>query len=224
MKTIFKRIRPALLMVALALALAGQAWAQSTIWTASSTMSAPRVGASNYIDWWVVRAGPTKLISVFGYNGGPLQYLQFFDNPNGPVLNITAWDNVNNNFTNANHALTTGQRVQLTNTVAGITAGIYYARPYTTNAFYLYDTYAHAIATGSETGLKTVSGGSSTATMLLVPLHSMAMAASDNYSIMITGTGMGFGKGLTIANSTTPATYTTPGLSNFTATVTYTAP
>lgn len=176
--------------------------------TLGSTQSASRADTtSNYVDWWQINTGPSQLISLFGYNSGAQQYLQIFDSSAGPTVAVTAWVAATDIFTAAAHGLTTGERVQLTGTVAGISAGIYYAQWISADTFYLYDTLAHAQA-GGATGRSDVTGATSTATLNRLPIHTFAIAATDNYSFIVPVVGMTCGKGIVVANSTTAATYT----------------
>lgn len=216
-------------LAALALAFAMPLRAQSTL-TLGSTAQAPRTSpTSNYVDWWLVNPGPCKLISIFGYNSGSQGWVQIFDagTANGAALPVSYNSGAaNNEWLCANHGLTTGQRVQVTNTLAGVSAGIYYARPLTSTLFYLYDTLAHSQAAGAvisgATGQQVVTGTGS-GYQALVPVHSFAVAANDNFSLIVPVSGMVFGHGLTVAGSTTAATYT-PGGTNLVITCTLTAP
>lgn len=186
--------------------------------------------ASNYVDWWQVRTGPGLLISVFGYNSGAQQWLQLFDSPAGPTVAVTSWDATTDKFTATNHGLSNGEKIQLTGTVAGIGAGFYYvgldtnALSVVTNtaAFYIYNTAANAYA-GGATGRQDLTGATSTATLNRVPIHSFAIAATDNFSCVVAGTGMSCEKGIVTANSTTAATYTA-GSKNLTIFVTFKQP
>lgn len=198
--------------------LAGSAFGQ--IQTKGSTASAPRADStSNYVDWWLVNAQGTIVYSIFGYNSGSQQFLQIYDTTVGPTVAVTAWDATSDCFTNTAHGLSTGQRIQLTGTVAGISAGIYYVGYVEPNAFSIYDTLAHA-QTGGATGKQDVTGGTSTATLNRLPIACQAIAGTDNYSWVIPMTGGTLGKGLVIANSTTAATYTA-GSKNITILVTF---
>lgn len=191
--------------------------------TFGSTQAASRADpTSNYIDWWQVRTGPGLIMSVFGYNSGPQQWLQIYDSPQGPTVAVTAWDQTAKTFTATNHGLSNGERVQLTNTVASITAGFYYVGYTNSFQFYLYDTAAHAYA-GGATGLQNVSGATSTATFQRLPIHTFAIAASDNFSCIVPVTGITCEKGIVLADSTTAATYT-GGNKNFTAMITFRQP
>lgn len=202
----------------LVVGLAGSAFGQ--IITKGSTSTAARADtASNYVDWWLVNAQPTIVYSVFGYNSGAQQWLQIYDSASGPTVAVTAWDSTLDTFTCATHGLSTGQRIQLTGTVAGIAAGIYYVGQVDASTFYIYNTLANAQALGS-TGKQDLTGGTSTATLNRLPTHTFAIAASDNFSCIIPATGATLGKGLVIANSTTAATYTA-GSKNLTLLVTY---
>lgn len=193
-----------------------QAGLQSSF-VSSSTQNAPRADTtSNYVDWWQVRNGPGIFISCFGYNSGAAQFVQLFDTRTGPQIAVTAWDATLDTFTVTNHGLLAGTRIQLTNAIAGIAAGIYYASGATnatanaTNQFYLYDTAAHAIAKGA-TGLQDVTGGTGTGTMQLLPIHSFAVASADNFSCIIPITGAPYTRGLAVALSSSGPTYTAVG-------------
>jgi hypothetical protein len=210
------------------LCLLGPATSQAQIVRGSTATAARADTTSNYVDWWAVYAGPATLISCFGYNSGAQQWLQFYDSANGPTVAVTSWDASSDKFTATNHGLSIGQRIQLTGTVATIAAGIYYVGLDTNSlagavtnsvAFYVYDTLANAKAGGS-TGRQNIVGATSTATLNLLPLHTFAIAATDNYSCIVPDTGMSFGKGIVIANSTTGPTYTA-GSKNVTIMVTY---
>lgn len=189
-------------------------WA-ADVTTVFTTMDSPRANASGYIDWAQVsnRQG-SRLINVFGYNSGPQQWLQFYNSTNGIVLAIGDSSDANNTFdvSNGGGAVYLGEPLQLTNTIAGITAGIYYARPTTnsTTVFQLYDTRAHALNYASTTGIKNVTADAQTGNIQMLPRHTMAIAGADNYSWIIPGTGMGFGQGIVIAASTTGPTFTPP--------------
>lgn len=223
-----------LLLIALLWPGLAQAQVVGTTATFGSTQAAARADTtSNYVDWWQVRTGPGLLISVFGYNSGAQQWLQFFDSAHGPTVAVTAWDSTLDVLRCTNHGLVLGDRIQLTGTVAGIAAGIYYVHPLSNdssfplgadrdNDFFLYDTLAHARA-GGATGLEDVTGATSTATLNRLPVHTFAIAATDNYSCVVISTGMSFDRGIVVANSTTAATYTA-GSKNLTIFVTFKQP
>jgi hypothetical protein len=185
--------------------------------TSSSTQTAPRADAtSNLVDWWQVRNGPGVFISCFGLNTGSAQFIQLFDSKSGPTLAITGWDSTKDTFTATNHQLGIGTRLQLTNSLAGTPAGIYYVGG-TNNAagvtvrdpdsFALYDTLAHAQAAGA-TGRQDLGGVSGTGTMYFLPLHVFRAGATDNFSCIIPVTGFGYNRGLVVAISTTSGTWT----------------
>lgn len=211
MKTLF-------LCLSLLAGFVGPAFGQSQM--LGSTTTAPRADTtSNYVDWWLVRGSGTIVYSVFGYNSGAQQWLQLFDSATGPTVAVTAWSAAADTFTCASHGLSTGNRIQLTGTVATIAAGIYYVLTVDGDTFSIYDTLAHA-QTGGATGKQDIVGGTSTATLNRLPTHVFAIGAADNYSCVVPTTGAGFSKGLVIANSTTAATYTA-GSKNITIFVTY---
>lgn len=191
--------------------------------TLGSTQVASRADTtSNYVDWWQARTGPGVLISLFGYNSGAQQFLQIYDSSAGPTVSVTAWVAATDIFTAAGHGLKNTEKVQLTGTVAGISAGFYYVGLIDADTFYLYDTIAHAVTAGA-TGRQDVTGATSTATLSRVPIHTFAIAATDNFSCVVPNTGMSCEKGVVVANSSTAATYTA-GSKNLTLFVTVRVP
>lgn len=183
-------------------------YGQSTL-TFGSTTSAPRADAtSNLVDWWSVKAAPVSLMSCFGYNNGSQQFLQFFDAPDSPLITVSGFSATQDCFTNATTSasamLNTGDRVQLTNTVAGSAAGIYYAISTNGSRFLIATTLANARA-GTAIDL---TGATAAATLFRLPVHVMAIGAADNFSVIVPDSGMGFGRGIIAAVSTTAATYT----------------
>lgn len=177
-------------------------------YTFGSTLSAPRADATtNYVDWWAVRAGTQTLLSLFGYNSGAQQYIQVFDAEAGPTVAITDTDATTDIFTAANHGLSTGQRVEVDG-ITGITDGtLAYVNKVDANNFKLYDTLANSLVGGATGRLNPTSAGD-TGTISLLPLHTFAIGATDNYSCIVPVSGVGFGKGVVVAVSTTAPRYT----------------
>lgn len=203
-----------LLSIALLLAIM-PARAADLTYTASSAYDAARTDTTTgLVDYWQVYPQAQTVISVFGYNNGASQFLQMFDSTNAvPTVAVTAWNATADTFTAANSGLRTGQPIQVTTTTAGLSAAIYYVgmSNLSVSVFYLYDTKAHAISgapTGGATGLQNLTGGSSTATLNLVPFHTLAIAAADNYWAIVPSTGISLGSGCLLAVSTTAVTYT----------------
>lgn len=192
------------------LLLIGSCYAQPATQTYSSVQSAPRADStSNYADWWQVVKGPGTVISVFGYNSGGQQFVQLFDagGTNGPYVNFSGFSASADTFTNTTAAeLRLGQRLQVTNVVGGVSAGIYYAIPMTSTTYKLATTLANAQA---GTGID-LSGSTGSGIMFHLPLDSFAVGAADNFSCIIQNSGLVVGKGLVVAVSTTAATFT-PG-------------
>lgn len=189
-----------------------------------SSQANPRTSTvTGYMDYWSVAQRNCRVISIYGYNSGPQQWVQLFDTgQSNAVLSITAWSGTPT-YTNGAHNLSMAQPIQFTNTVNGITAGIYYARPIDLNSFQVFDTAAHANGSGT-TGRQGSGGASGTGTALLLPTHSFAVASADNYSCIVQNTGFSFGKGLLISTSSTGPTYTPTGTTNITACVTVGSP
>lgn len=219
------------LLIALLLPAFAQAEVVGSTATFGSTQVASRADTtSNYVDWWQVRTGPGLLISVFGYNSGAQQWLQLFDSSAGPTVAVTSWDSTGDKFTATNHGLSNGEKIQLTGTVAGIAAGFYFVGLDTnsvsgltnTVAFYIYNTAANAYA-GQTTGRQDLTGVTGTATLNRIPIHTFAIAATDNFSCVVQFTGMSCEKGIVLADSTTAATYTA-GSKNLTMLVTFKQP
>lgn len=183
----------------------------------SSTNEAPRADTTtNYVDWWQVRVGALTLISLFGYNSGAQQWIQLFDAAVSPTIAITDTDDSTDIFTAASHGLNTGQRVQVSG-ISGITdATICYVRKVSVSTFSLYDTLAHAMDSSSTTGRLNPDTPSDTGTITLVPIHTFAIGATDNYSCIISVTGVEFSKGLIAAVSSTGPLYTAGAAKNVT--------
>lgn len=224
MKTFLPRVAAHCLASLCLLLFVGQAGAQGVLQSTiskGSTLDAPRADtSSNYVDWWQVRTNPTVLVSVFGYNSGSQQWIQIFDSSSGPSLSVTCTAS-SDVFVLAGHGLTTGQRVQIGTGFGGVSAAIYYVNSVDTSTFYLYDTLAHA-QTGGATGRQDVTSNAA-GTVLLIPVHTFAIAATDNYSCIVPLSGISVGKGLVIANSTTGPLYTA-GSKNVTMLVNYRNP
>jgi hypothetical protein len=185
--------------------------AQPMTQTYSSLQQAPRAdSSSNLVDWWLVKARPTTMVSCFGYNNGSQQFLQFFDtaSTNGPLIYVSGMNSTAEFFTNSvtggSGEVMMGERIQLTNNF-GAAAGIYYA--VTTNIAGVFR-LATSLANAQAGTVVNLTNNSSSGVLLRVPEHSMAMGAADNFSVIVPNTGMGFGKGIVAAVSTTAATYT----------------
>lgn len=183
--------------------------------TFSSIQQAPRASTTTQlVDWWTVYTHPCTLVNCFGYNNGGQQYLQFFDtgSSNGPTIQVSGFSATQEWFTNSlsntlspGGEVKLGDRIQLTNDFAA-PAGIYFA--VTTNiagVFRLATTLANALA---GTCQDLTNGVSNAGFLVRVPTYSMAIGAADNFSIIVPSTGMGFGKGVCTAVSSTAATYT----------------
>ena len=182
--------------------------------TFGSISSAPRSDiTTGLVDMWMVRPGPCKLVSLFGYNNGPKQFVQIFDcpNTNGPILDVSCAGAGTVEFfmtTTRPSGLVTGTKLNFTNAICGLGPGVTFVGRYTntsTSKFCLYDSLAHALA-GGTTGLQIPSGGASGGYVSLCPIHTFAVAASDNFSMIIPVTGMAFGSGLAISGSSALAT------------------
>jgi hypothetical protein len=190
-----------------------------------SSKDAPRVSlTTGYVDYWQVKAAPCRMVSLFGYNSGAQQFVQIFDTAqSNAAVAITSWS-ATPTYTAGAHSLSLGQPIQFTNTVNGITAGIYYARPITTDTLQVFDTYAHAVNGTATTGRQGSGGVTGTGTALLLPTHSFAAAGTDNFSCLVAGSGIQVGKGLLIATSSTGGTYTPSGTTNLTVCATIGSP
>lgn len=207
-----------LLCLSLLLGLSARGQANITLSSLTAQSATRRSASTALIDYWQARPSPGVLISLFGFNNGAQQYIQLFDTTNAaPLVNISSWNSTLDNFTNNVHGLSIGQPVQLSTNTAGVTAGIYYVG-FTTNSsgvvvvepnsFYLYDTVAHAVAATTVGRQDVTTATGSVAVFNLVPFHTFAVAATDNYSCIVPSTGINFGKSLLIAVSTTAGTYT----------------
>jgi hypothetical protein len=188
-----------------------------------SSKDAPRVSnVTGLVDFWSVTTKPCKLISLYGYNSGSAGFVEVFDTAStNPVIRITGFDSISGLYTNTpGGVFGIGDAIQLTNTLGGQPAGIYWVSPLTTNAFYLNSTRAKALTFTQD---KLASGASAAGSMYLVPNHSFAVASADNYSCVVQNTGLPMGRGLLIATSTTAGTYTTGG-TNITAMATVGSP
>jgi len=178
--------------------------------TLSSLIDAPRASTNNaLIDWWQVTRRNTKLISCYGYNNGSQAFLQFYDcsaSTNGVAIPVSGF--AGGLYTNA-VARDVGylERLQLTNTLGGNPAALYYAIPSDSTHFTLATTLANAIA-GVTVDPQ---GSTAAATIFRVPVHTMAIAASDNYSTIVPVKGTAFSRGLLIAASSSATTYTPAG-------------
>jgi hypothetical protein len=158
----------------------------------------PPTGVVNgYVDFWIVRKGPCKLFSLFGYNNGVKQFIQIFDlawHPGPSVVGSTA---ASSQLTVLTTGLVTGDKCATD--VPGYTAGYsYYLRVIDSNHVTLHQTQATAMTGASPVA---VTDGQ-TGHLWIAPVHCAAIAASDNYSIVIPVTGLTLGRGLTIAVST----------------------
>ena len=202
------------------------AWAADTTIT-FTTPESPRFNTTTgYIDWAQVssRSG-SRLISVYGYNSGPAQFVQLYNATNGPAVQIldTA---VTPPYVDLSGGMGTGDAIRFTNTDVVATAKIYYLRQFTNAAsaqgikYHLYDTRAHALNAASTTGIVTIANDLQTGFAHLVPKHTFAVAANDNFSCIIQGSGMGFGRGIAVAVSTTAPVFTA-GQTNITICATY---
>jgi hypothetical protein len=197
------------------------AWAADATITFTTTDS-PRIASTGYIDWAQVSTKQgSRLINVFGYNSGGQQWIQLYNSSNGVVLPITDSFDSENTFVTSGYVYI-GEPVQFTNTIAGVTAGIYFARPVTNSVvkFQVYDTRAHALNAAATTGIKDVTSDLASGNIQLLPRHTFAVASTDNYSFIVPGTGMGFGQGVVIAASATGPTFTPSG-TNVTICATY---
>lgn len=177
--------------------------------SSSTDASASRTSlTTGYVDAWQVGPGSVTLVSLFGYNSGSQQFVQLYDctNTAAPTVAVSGFSSTAETFTNTAHGLSTGQKIQLTGTVAGSSAGIYFVIVTDANRFQIASTLANARA-GTAVDL---TGSTATATLNLVPVHYLAVGAADNFSCIVPQTGMKFGKGLLITLSTTGPLYTAP--------------
>jgi len=176
-----------------------------------SHKDAPRLDlATGYVDWFAVRKRSCVLLSLFGYNSGAAQFIHLFDAGNGaPTGTITkadesSWDE--GQLPSAGHGLQDGDKVVITD-IAGIAAGILFAHSSTigSNAFSVHATLADAM-TGANPDIP--DAGDDGGTFTHVPLHTFAIGAQDNYSVIVPRTGINFSSGLVVAVSTTGPLYT----------------
>jgi len=203
----------------------GSAWAADIPSVQSfNQMQAPRVStATGLIDLWQVTRGSGKLISLFGYNSSTQQWVQVFDTTNGPTLAVNGFDSGNSWFTNGSGSLGPGDGLRITNTFAGLSAGIYFAQPVGANRFYLMPTRDLAV-NGSFLDALAISGSSSGTGFMRVPVHSFAVDGTNNFSCIVPVTGIPVGRGVCIATSQTGGALYTPGGTNITANVTVGSP
>lgn len=191
-----------------------------------SSIQAPRVlNTTGLIDYWQLGNGAkfnAKLLSLFGYNSGSAGFINIFNTSHtNPVFSITGFDNVNQWYTNVPaNILATGDAIQLTNTLGGNAAAIYWVSQLTSNTFFLNSTRAASLNFNADKG---PSGSSASTFANLVPVHSFKVAATDNYSCIVPTTGIPFGRGIMIATSTTAGTWTVGG-TNITAWLTIGSP
>lgn len=204
-------------LAAVLVALGSYAQPAGNTLTFSSIQQAPRTSTTtDLVDWWTVYTKPCTLVNCFGYNNGAQQFLQFFDtaSSNGPTIQVSGFSATTGQewFTNSlSGALSPGgevklgERVQLTNDFAA-PAGIYFA--VTTNIVGVFR-LATSLANAQAGVCQDLTNGVSNAGFLVrVPTHSMAIGAADNFSIIVPSSGMGFGKGVCAAVSSTAGTYT----------------
>lgn len=179
----------------------------------SSKDATRRSSSTGYVDYMTVRTNPCELISLFGYNSGADQFLQLYDQngswvPGGnhPILRSVTDTNATTNLVTVNGAsLTAGDylgAVYLTG-VTGVSFAYAVAISATTVA--LYPTVADAMA---QTNRVDLTQNSETGSFSLVPVHTFAIGATDNYSCIIPVTGIPFGRGLIVAVSTAGPLYT----------------
>lgn len=189
------------------------------IFTFSSIKDAPtrRDATTNFIDYWTpVKKGPLTLLSLFGFStNASTQWIQLFDHDGALTGSITDTDDGTGELTvGANSGIHTGQEVIL-GSIAGMTRGFAYVNSST--AIQVFDTYDHALKGASGTGIILPSSNGDTGTWTLIPFHTFAAGADNNYSMIIPVTGLTVSFGLCVANSSTEATYTAGAAKDITA-------
>lgn len=179
-----------------------------SIFTFSTLDATRRDTTTGLVDWMLVKKAAGVLLSLFGFNNGAQQWVQLFDVTSAGLFtgDITDTDNSPGVGYCVGDApgFVNGQAISLTG-IAGLTTG--YARMASTDAFQVYDTREHAIA-GGATGLLLMDNLGDTGSWALLPLHTFAIGAADNFSVVVPVTGIGFSNGLAVAVSTTGALYT----------------
>lgn len=161
---------------------------------------------TGYVDYLEGKRGPGVLLSLFGYNSGAQQWLHLFDVGTGaPTLAISSASGGDSWFEAVGHGVLTGDKLVITN-IAGIASNrFWFAGRIDANLFSIHPTLADALANING---QTPSSASDPGTATHVPFHTFAIAATDNFSVIVPVTGIGFGKGLVAANSTTGPLYT----------------
>lgn len=163
------------------------------------------------VDWWVPLLKGTILVSLYGFNSGVQQYLQLFDSFLGPTTTFDSADSATEIVTCSNApGLTLGEAIQTSGLVGVSDGAVSYVRPITPSTFTLYDTRAHAMALGATTGRRNITANDG-GTITFLPVHTMVIGATDNYSMIIPVTGFPLTRGLTLALSSTAGVYTASG-------------
>ncbi len=183
----------------------------------------PRVlNTTALMDYWAVTKGPGLMINLFGWNAGAAGFVEVFDTDHtNAFVPISGFDSGLGFYTNTiPRTFSHGEAVQLTNTLAGVTAGIYWVSVFESNLFTLNSTKVKALTFTAD---KPPTGASATGMVIRLPVHTFAIAATDNYSCIVPVTGIPFGRGLLFGTSSTGGTYTLGG-TNITAIVTVQTP
>lgn len=184
-----------------------------------SSKNAPRLvtGTGNAmtgkIDYFSVRKGAGVLLSLFGYNAGAQQWLQLFDTDAGaPTITLSkgdqsSWD-AGIMSLGGSQRLADGEPVIITGVGAITDAAILFAHQSTYGAgnVSVHDTLADAL-TGDDPLIPQTDdedGG----VLTFLPLHTFAIGAADNFSVIVPHTGINFSRGLVAAVSTTGPLYT----------------
>lgn len=158
---------------------------------------------TGFLDYYVVSGRPCEVLSLFGYHqGGATAYVMLFDSTFFPQKSITNTNNATGAITSASHGLVTGDHVALTD-ITGLTTG--WVNKGNTSTFKLYASFDDAV---SSTNVLLPTSNGDTGTVEIMPKHTLAIGAADNFSFIIPATGFGFGRGLVVALSSTPALFT----------------
>lgn len=158
----------------------------------------------------LLRYGPGALLSLFGYNAGVEQFLQLFDAVNVASITNAVEGATSNVLTIASHPLKSGDRIWSASTT-GLTDGAYWVHYISVDTLSLHTTYAEGMSGANKV---TVTNGA-TGTLNLMPIHTFKMGATDNFSVIVPDTGIGFGRGLVVCVSSTDA-YLTAGTESVT--------
>lgn len=163
---------------------------------------------TGFVDYVDVRRGVSVLLSLFGYNSGAQQWLQLFDVATGaPTLAIQTNPEVETitEFVALSHGLVDGDKVRISGITGIADTRFWFVHVVDANHFTIHDTLAEALA---GTNAEEPSTQEDDGTLNHVPLHTFAIGAADNFSVIVPRTGINFSRGLVAAVSTTATIYT----------------